>query len=53
MVYLTGKGCTVSGAGVIHMGDVRPLRGTWTSDPGRQVQGGGNGDLRLPQFELS
>ena len=53
MAYLTEKGCTVSGAGVIHMGDVRPLRSTWASDPGRQVQGGGNGDLRLPQPRVS
>jgi hypothetical protein len=33
MAYLTKKGCTVSGAGVIHLGDVRPLRATWQSDP--------------------
>lgn len=46
MAYLQEKGFAVSGAGVIHMGDVRPLRGTWSSDAGRQVQGGGNGDLR-------
>lgn len=53
LVYLKEKGRIVSDAGVIHMGDVRPLRGTWASDPGRQVNGGGNGDLRLPQSELS
>jgi hypothetical protein len=33
VVYLKEKGCTVSSAGVIHMGNVRPLRGTWAPDP--------------------
>ena len=28
MAYLTEKGCTVSGAGVIHMDGGRPLRAT-------------------------
>lgn len=53
MVYLTEKGCTVSGAGVIDMDGVRPLRATWSSDPDLRVEGGGNGDLRLPQPGLS
>lgn len=29
----TEKGFTVSGAGVIDMGEIRPLRATWQSDP--------------------
>jgi hypothetical protein len=47
--YLRESGCAVSGAGVIHMGDVRPLRGSWPSDPELKAHGGRNGDLRLPQ----
>ena len=35
MAYLTAQGCAVSGAGVIYMNGVRPLPGTWKTDPGR------------------
>lgn len=48
MAYLAETGCTVSGAGVIHLDGVRPLRATWQSDPERKARGGNNGDLRLP-----
>ena len=48
MAYLHESGCTVSGAGVIHMGDVRSLHGSWPTDPALRTNGGRNGDLRLP-----
>ncbi len=49
MTYLIEKGFTVSGAGVIHLDGVRPMRATWLSDPELRASGGSNGDLRLPQ----
>lgn len=48
MVYLSEKGCAVSGAGVIHLGGVRALQASWHSDPELKAKGGSNGDLRLP-----
>ena len=33
LAYLAGHGCAARGAGIIDMGDVRPLRATWRSDP--------------------
>ena len=49
MAYLQEKGFAVSGAGVIHLDGVRPLRGAWPSDPALRANGGENGHLRLPQ----
>lgn len=40
MAYLQESGCTVSGAGVIHLDDVRPLRAAWPSDPEQRQNGG-------------
>lgn len=48
MAYLRESGCAVSGAGVIHMGDVRPLHGSWPSDPESAASVGSNGDLHAP-----
>lgn len=49
MAYLRESGCAVSGAGVIHLEGLRPLHGSWPSDPELKAHGGSNGDLRLPQ----
>lgn len=53
MAYLAGNGCTVTGAGIIHLGGVQPIRATWRSDPQPRVPGGENGDSRLSQPTLS
>jgi hypothetical protein len=47
--YLRESGCAVSSAGVIHLNGVRPLHGSWPSDPVQRAKGGENGDLRVPQ----
>ena len=49
MAYLQEKGCAVCGDGVIHLHGVQPLPASWRGDPKPIIQGGSNGDLRLPQ----
>ncbi len=53
MDYLAATGCAVTGAGVIHLVGVQPIRATWLSDPYVRVEGGENGDTRLSQPVLS
>lgn len=48
MAYLQEKGCAVCGEGVIHLHGVQPLPASWRADPKPIIQGGCNGDLRLP-----
>lgn len=56
IVYLQAiaaeKGFTVRAAGVIDIGQTRPLRATWLSDPAQRIPGGANGDSRLSQPTL-
>jgi hypothetical protein len=53
MAFLVKKGCAVTGAGIIHLGGVQPIRAAWRSDPYQPVTGGDNGDTRLSQPTLS
>jgi hypothetical protein len=53
MAYLAENGCTVTGAGIIHLGGVQPICATWLSDPYHNVEGGANGDTRLSQSTFS
>jgi hypothetical protein len=51
--YLAENGCTVTGAGIIHLGSVQPIHATWLSDANQRIPGGENGDSRLSQPVLS
>lgn len=52
MAYLAENGCSVTGAGIIHLGGVPLIQATWHSDPHGRVHGGENGDSRLSQPTL-
>ena len=53
LAYLVGHGCTARGAGIIDIGDVRPLRASWRSDPDLRTNGGESDSLRPAQRRFS